>query len=101
MGTCQTGNGGGIDQKLTQMTSISGGSRMTKSESGSFEKQLEAARRASDIKKFLFGQFFFLSSLHLTLVFSGYSSVFEVVFSLIFKYGLLEFTSSDFDRLTC
>ncbi|KAL2344868.1 hypothetical protein Fmac_006153 [Flemingia macrophylla] len=38
------------DQKLFQ----SGGSNFTKSESESFEQELEAARRASDIKKLLF-----------------------------------------------
>ncbi|XP_027919269.1 uncharacterized protein LOC114177879 [Vigna unguiculata] len=42
------------DQMPSQTTSRSGGSNITKSESGSFEQQLEAARRASDIKKLLF-----------------------------------------------
>ncbi|KAK7400843.1 hypothetical protein VNO78_12151 [Psophocarpus tetragonolobus] len=42
------------DQKPSQTLSRSGGSNTTKSESGSFEQQLEAARRASDIKKLLF-----------------------------------------------
>ncbi|CAJ1939355.1 unnamed protein product [Sphenostylis stenocarpa] len=42
------------DQTPSQTTSSSGGSNLMKSESGSFEQQLEAARRASDIKKLLF-----------------------------------------------
>ncbi|KAK7319819.1 hypothetical protein RJT34_04547 [Clitoria ternatea] len=42
------------DQKPFQTMSRSGGSNSTKSQSGSFEQQLEAARRASDIKKLLF-----------------------------------------------
>ncbi|XP_020232783.1 uncharacterized protein LOC109813079 isoform X1 [Cajanus cajan] len=42
------------DQKPFQTMSRSGGSNITKSESGSFEQELEAARRASDIKKLLF-----------------------------------------------
>ncbi|OIW17347.1 hypothetical protein TanjilG_22459 [Lupinus angustifolius] len=46
--------GSGIDQKL-QTLSESGGIKMAKSGSGSFEQQLEAARRASDVKKLLFG----------------------------------------------
>ncbi|XP_019420539.1 PREDICTED: uncharacterized protein LOC109330697 isoform X4 [Lupinus angustifolius] len=45
--------GSGIDQKL-QTLSESGGIKMAKSGSGSFEQQLEAARRASDVKKLLF-----------------------------------------------
>ncbi|KAE9615773.1 putative Phox domain, sorting nexin [Lupinus albus] len=48
-------NGGsGIDQKPSQTLSESGGIKMAKSGSGSFEQQLEAARRASDVKKLLF-----------------------------------------------
>ncbi|XP_061376324.1 uncharacterized protein LOC133318351 [Gastrolobium bilobum] len=43
-----------IDQKPLQTTSVSGGSKIAKSESGSFEQQLQAARRASDLKKLLF-----------------------------------------------
>ncbi|TKY59137.1 Sorting nexin-16 [Spatholobus suberectus] len=43
------------DQKPSQTMSRSGGSNITKSESGSFKQELEAARRASDIKKLLFG----------------------------------------------
>jgi len=42
------------DQMHSQTTNLSGGSNVTKSDS-SFEEQLEAARRASDIKKLLFG----------------------------------------------
>ncbi|XP_052730530.1 uncharacterized protein LOC108344487 isoform X2 [Vigna angularis] len=42
------------DEIPSQTKSRSGGSNITKSESGSFEQQLEAARRASDIKKLLF-----------------------------------------------
>ncbi|KAK7345974.1 hypothetical protein VNO80_20487 [Phaseolus coccineus] len=42
------------DQMPSQTTSRSGRSNIKKSESGSFEQQLEAARRASDIKKLLF-----------------------------------------------
>ncbi|RDX92043.1 Copia protein, partial [Mucuna pruriens] len=42
------------DQKPSQTESRSGGSNITKYESGSFEQELEAARRASDIKKLLF-----------------------------------------------
>lgn len=43
-----------MDEKTSQM-SESGGSKIYKSGSGSFEEQLEAARRASDVKKLLFG----------------------------------------------
>ncbi|KAK7308558.1 hypothetical protein VNO77_42175 [Canavalia gladiata] len=43
-----------IDQKSLPTISESGESRMAKSLSGSFEQQLEAARRASDVKKLLF-----------------------------------------------
>lgn len=43
------------DQKPSQTASGTGGHNITKHESGSFEQQLEAARRASDIKKLLFG----------------------------------------------
>ncbi|KAH1261392.1 Sorting nexin-16 [Glycine max] len=42
------------DKKSSPTMSRSGGSNITKSESGSFEQELEAARRASDIKKLLF-----------------------------------------------
>ncbi|XP_028241190.1 uncharacterized protein LOC114419648 [Glycine soja] len=42
------------DKKPSPTMSRSGGSNITKSESGSFEQELEAARRASDIKKLLF-----------------------------------------------
>lgn len=42
------------DQKPSQTIGRSGGGNIMKSESGSFEQELEAARRASDIKKFLF-----------------------------------------------
>jgi len=42
-------------QKPLPSISESGGSRMSKSQSGSFELQLEAIRRANDLKKFLFG----------------------------------------------
>lgn len=42
------------DQKPFQTMSRSGGSNIRKSESGLFEQELEAARRASDIKKLLF-----------------------------------------------
>ncbi|KAJ1398393.1 Sorting nexin, C-terminal [Sesbania bispinosa] len=45
----------GSDQNPSQTISGSVGSNTTKSEAGSFEQQLEAARRASDIKKLLFG----------------------------------------------
>ncbi|ESW25149.1 hypothetical protein PHAVU_003G011400 [Phaseolus vulgaris] len=41
-------------QKPLPSISESGGSRMSKSQSGSFELQLEAIRRANDLKKFLF-----------------------------------------------
>lgn len=43
------------DQKPFQTMSRSGGSNIRKSESGLFEQELQAARRASDIKKLLFG----------------------------------------------
>lgn len=43
-----------IDQNPLQ-TIESCGSKIGKSQSGSFEQQLEAARRASDLKKLLFG----------------------------------------------
>ncbi|CAL0308404.1 unnamed protein product [Lupinus luteus] len=46
--------GSGFDQKPSQTLSESGGIKMAKSGSGSFEQQLEAARRASDLKKLLF-----------------------------------------------
>lgn len=49
------GGGSAYDQKPLPSISESGGSKMTKSQSGSFELQLEAIRRASDLKKFLFG----------------------------------------------
>ncbi|KAL2627515.1 hypothetical protein AAZX31_07G192200 [Glycine max] len=42
------------DKKPSPTMSRSGGNNITKSESGSFEQELEAARRASDIKKLLF-----------------------------------------------
>ncbi|KAK7362692.1 hypothetical protein VNO77_04812 [Canavalia gladiata] len=42
------------DQKPSRTMNRPGGTNITKSESGSFEQQLEAARRASDIKKLLF-----------------------------------------------
>lgn len=45
----------GSDQKPSPTVSGSQGSNIMKHESGSFEQQLEAARRASDIKKLLFG----------------------------------------------
>lgn len=48
-------NGSGIDKKPFQMSTESSGSKIAKSGSGSFEKQLEAARRASAVKKLLFG----------------------------------------------
>ncbi|QCD89392.1 hypothetical protein DEO72_LG4g336 [Vigna unguiculata] len=48
------GGGSAYDQKPLPSISESGGSKMTKSQSGSFELQLEAIRRASDLKKFLF-----------------------------------------------
>ncbi|KAI4298410.1 hypothetical protein L6164_031975 [Bauhinia variegata] len=44
----------GIDQSHFPKMSEYGRGKLTKSASGSFEQQLEAARRASDIKKFLF-----------------------------------------------
>jgi sorting nexin-13 len=43
------------EQKPSQTISGSGGRNIVKHESGSFEEQLEAARRESDIKKLLFG----------------------------------------------
>ncbi|KAI4295607.1 hypothetical protein L6164_035633 [Bauhinia variegata] len=46
--------GGGIDQNHFQKVNEHGGSKISKSGSGSFEQQLEAARRASDVKKMLF-----------------------------------------------
>ncbi|KAG2377215.1 uncharacterized protein HKW66_Vig0251990 [Vigna angularis] len=46
--------GSAYDQKPLPSISESGGSKMTKSQSGSFELQLEAIRRASDLKKLLF-----------------------------------------------
>ncbi|KAK7407740.1 hypothetical protein VNO78_09785 [Psophocarpus tetragonolobus] len=46
--------GDAMDQKPLPTISESGGIRFTKSQSGSFELQLEAARRASDLKKLLF-----------------------------------------------
>lgn len=46
---------GGSDEEPSQTISGSGGRNITKHESGSFEEQLEAARRESDIKKLLFG----------------------------------------------
>ncbi|PNX76020.1 phox domain-containing protein [Trifolium pratense] len=42
------------DQNPSQTISGSGGRNIAKHESGSFEEQLEAARRESDIKKLLF-----------------------------------------------
>lgn len=48
-------SGSEIDQKPSQIISRFGGSKITKSGSGSFEQQLEASRRASDVKKLLFG----------------------------------------------
>ncbi|CAK8577566.1 unnamed protein product [Lathyrus sativus] len=53
IGTLQMTNGGS-DQKSSQTISGSEGRNITKHESGSFEQQLEAARRESDIKKLLF-----------------------------------------------
>lgn len=47
--------GSAYDQKPLPSISESGGNKMTKSQSGSFELQLEAIRRASDLKKLLFG----------------------------------------------
>ncbi|XP_057737781.1 uncharacterized protein LOC130955023 [Arachis stenosperma] len=44
----------GIDQKPLQETNESVGSKIPRTESGSFEQQLEAARRASELKKLLF-----------------------------------------------
>ena len=38
-----------------------GGSKVSKQGSGSFEEQLEAVRRASDIKKMLFGEYIYLN----------------------------------------
>lgn len=56
IGTLQMTNGGS-DQKSSQTVSGSEVRNITKHESGSFEQQLEAARRESDIKKLLFGKF--------------------------------------------
>ncbi|CAI8618363.1 unnamed protein product [Vicia faba] len=53
IGTLQTTNGSS-DQKPSQTISGSEVRNITKHESGSFEQQLEAARRESDIKKLLF-----------------------------------------------
>jgi sorting nexin-13 len=47
--------GGVIDHKPLQPISESGGRNTHKSQSGCFEEQLEAARRASELKKLLFG----------------------------------------------
>ncbi|MED6192844.1 hypothetical protein PIB30_013733 [Stylosanthes scabra] len=47
--------GSGIYQKPLQETNESVGSKIPRTESGSFEQQLEAARRASELKKLLFG----------------------------------------------
>lgn len=47
--------GSAYDQKPLPTINESSGARITKSQSGSFEQQLEAARRASDVKKLLFG----------------------------------------------
>ncbi|KAL1336935.1 hypothetical protein AAHE18_10G098400 [Arachis hypogaea] len=44
----------GIDQKPSQTTNRYGGSKISKSGSGSFEQELEASRRANDVKKLLF-----------------------------------------------
>ncbi|MED6109076.1 hypothetical protein PIB30_030290 [Stylosanthes scabra] len=44
----------GIDQKPSQTTNRSGGTNLTKHGSGSFEQELEASRRANDVKKLLF-----------------------------------------------
>ncbi|XP_029129239.1 uncharacterized protein LOC109808497 isoform X3 [Cajanus cajan] len=44
-----------LDHKPLSTISESDGPRISKSQSGSFEQQLEAARRASDLKKLLFG----------------------------------------------
>lgn len=57
IGTHQMTNGDS-DQK-SRTASGSEGRNITKHESGSFEQQLEAARRESDIKKLLFGKFYF------------------------------------------
>ncbi|XP_073226199.1 uncharacterized protein [Cicer arietinum] len=53
VGTPQITNGGS-NQKPSQTMGESGGHNIMKHESGSFEQQLEAARRESDIKKLLF-----------------------------------------------
>lgn len=47
--------GSACDQKSSATISESGGSSIPKSQSGSFEQQLEATRRASELKKLLFG----------------------------------------------
>lgn len=54
--------GSGIDKEPSQTMGDSTGSEsdVSKPGSGSFEQQLEAVRRASDIKKMLIGQFYFL-----------------------------------------
>lgn len=44
-----------LDHKPLPTISETGGRNIGKSRSGSFEQQLEAARRASDVKKLLFG----------------------------------------------
>ncbi|KAE9613579.1 hypothetical protein Lal_00016340 [Lupinus albus] len=44
----------GIDQKASQTKSVSGGSKSGASLSGSFEEELEAARRANNVKNLLF-----------------------------------------------
>ncbi|KAG4908827.1 hypothetical protein JHK87_054943 [Glycine soja] len=46
--------GSACDQKSSATISESGGSSIPKSQSGSFEQQLEATRRASELKKLLF-----------------------------------------------
>lgn len=44
------------NERLFQTINQFGGSRISKQGSSSFELQLEAARRASDVKKMLFGK---------------------------------------------